>query len=232
MPTTTPGLPSARKKAQTLIQQTCVDQANRHLDIYAAVRPQQIPSVWKAGQRLELDCSDYCRLICRVAGIPDPAGNGYAPFGNSSSIWAHCHHIPLADAQPGDIVTFGYYAGEKHACILLDQDSRGQWRVGNMGKPGQPVINWLAGEIAFHPGMTVTVCRVDAAPIPVTQADILRSETDFYSWMSWQFGWNAWKHYGAKNPHVRPNVPKVISPAWWLRRKQFLLNRKRANKAL
>ncbi len=46
--------------------------------------------------------------------------------------------------------------------------------------------------------------------------------------MSWQYGWNAWRHYGARNPLVRPNVGKVIAvshPTWWAWRAQFLANR-------
>jgi len=225
-----------RAAIHDVIKATCADQAARHLDRYAAVRPQKVAIHWQPGERLELDCSDYNRFACFTAGIPDPAGNGYAPYGNSSSIWAHCHHINLADAHPGDIVTFGYRYGEKHACQLYEFDTvRKQWRVGNFGRPGQPVITWLAEEIAYHRGMAVTVCRVAAPEPPPSPVDVLRSETDFYSWISWRHGWNAWKHYGARNPHVRPNVGRVIAvshPGWWVREKRFLLNRKKANKVV
>lgn len=229
----TQALVPARQKAVDLITATCADQALRHLDDYEAVRPQNVRIVWKPGVKLRLDCSDYCRFICISSDIPDPAGNNGAPYGNSSSIWAHCHHIDLADAQPGDIVTFGFRYGERHAAILHSL-VKGQWRVGNFGGQGQPIIDWLAQEIAYHRGMTWTVCRVEAAPIPITAADNLRAATDFFSWMSWTYGWNAWRHYGARNPHVRPNVGAVIAvshPTWWGRRAQFLLNRKRADKA-
>lgn len=225
-------LATARARAVELIAETCADQAAHQLDTYAAVRPQTIPSRWTKGQRLVLDCSDYARFICRVSGIPDPAGNGYAPYGNSSSIYMHSPHIPLADGQPADIATFGYSTGEKHASILYRFDTATrQWQVGNFGRQGQPVITWLATEIAAHRGMTMTVCRVQVADPPPTHADRLKAMTGFYAWVAWRLGEGRtlWQPYGPRNPHVRPNVPKVIPASWWTRLAQFLANRRKGN---
>lgn len=219
-------LAPARQHAVSLIGETVADQKRLGLDRYAAVRPQTIPSLWSPGQRLTLDCSDYCRFICRNAGIPDPAGNSYEPFGNSSSIWLHLHHIPIVEAQPADIVTFGYVTGEHHASILYSFDPRrGQWQVGNFGAQGQPIIDWLAQEISYHAGMTVTVCRVEVKDPPPTAADRLRAMTGFYAWVAWRLGEGPWRHYIPRTPSVRPDVPALIPLAWWVRFKQFEANR-------
>lgn len=233
MPTTAPGLSPARAKLVQLMNATARDQAAHSLWTYLAVRPQAIPMSWKAGQRVVVDCSDGCRALARWAGIhDDPAGNGYASFGNSSSIWVHLHHAPLELAQPGDIFTFGYYAGEKHACMALD--AGGNPRVWNMGRPGQPEIRRLSDEIAAHRGMTVTLCKLNAPDPPPTTQDLLRAHTDFWSWLAWSLGEGPWKPYGASNPKVRPNVGKVIAvahPTWWARRAQFVGARNKGNKA-
>ena len=220
-----------RQRLVELMAATVNDQAHHRNWRYRAVRPQAIlPHYIQAGY-VEADCSDGCRDLCRWANIPDPAGNVYAPYGNSSSIWAHLPHISLSDAQPGDIVTFGYRYGEKHACMLWEHVN-GEWLVWNMGRPGQPAKRRLADEIAAHAGMAMTVCQLPIKDLPPTPQQLLRQRTGFYSWLAWQLGEGPWRHYAPKTLAVRPNVPKVIPLAWWLRRKQFLLNRKRGNKAL
>lgn len=235
MPTKTPEPQLARIRIVDLIEKTCADQKVHGHDVYGFFRPQTIPSVYVDGMKLILDCSDYCRFICRAAGVnEDPAGNGWADFGNSSSIWAHLPHIDLKDAQAGDIVTFGYSMGEKHACILYRKDPKsGQWQVGNFGRQGEPAIKWLADEQANHRGMTMTVCRIAVpvpSPPPPTPQDKLRAETGFYAWVAWKLGEGQWKKYGPADKTVRPNVPAVISLVWWKRYAVFVANRNRGNK--
>lgn len=222
-------LAPARTKLVDLMEATARDQELRGLWTYLAVRPQYIPATWKTGQRVITDCSDGCRMLCRWAGVDDPAGNGYAPFGNSSSIWAHLPHHDLDESEPGDIFTFGYYAGEKHACMALDAGDNP--RVWNMGRPGQPQIRRLSDEIAAHRGMTVTLCKLPIAKPKPTPQDKLRALTGFYAWLSWALGEGHWKAYGKGNATVRPDVPKPVPLQWWKRRAQFWANRKKGNKA-
>ena len=199
---------------------------------YRAVRPQQIISTY-VGQHVDADCSDGVRDLARVVGVKDdPAGNDYAPYGNSSSIWVHLHHIDLKDVQPGDIGTFGFYAGEKHAFMFWEKYGTGDydWYVWNMGAPGQPIKSTLVNEISFHRGMTLTCCHLNAPPLPVSPEQELRNKTGFYAWVAWRLGEGPWKSYGKLNSAVRPNVPTLIPPTWWTRLGQFLLARKKPNK--
>lgn len=217
-----------RQRLVQLMAATVNDQAVHRNWRYKAVRPQAILPRYIPTGYVEADCSDGCRMLCRWANVPDPAGNVYAPYGNSSSIWAHLPHIALTAAQPGDIVTFGRWSGEKHACMLWENTPTG-WTVWNMGMQGQPAKRSLAQEAWAHAGMTMTVCRIAVADPPPTPQDKLRAMTGFYAWVAWRLGEGAWKKYGKRNPKVRPDVPRVISAAWWARLAQFLLNRKKAN---
>ena len=110
-----------RQRLVVLMASTVDDQARHRNWRYRAVRPQAILPSYIPGGYIEADCSDGCRDLCRWANIPDPAGNVYAPYGNSSSIWAHLPHISLSEAEPGDIVVFGYRYGEHHACMLWER---------------------------------------------------------------------------------------------------------------
>lgn len=222
-----------RVKIQALMAETVADQIAHGNWLYEAVRPQTIISTYVRGIRVKADCSDGVRCLARIVGVKDdPAGNGYAPYGNSSSIWAHSEHIPLSEAQPGDNVTFGYYAGEKHACALWEKYGAGDtdWYVWNHGAPGQPAKRRLIDEISNHIGMRVTVCALNVKDPPPTPEDNLREQTGFYAWVAWRLGEGPWKKYGQTNSKVRPAVPTVIPPSWWRDLSRFLLNRKKPNR--
>lgn len=178
------------------------------------------------------DCSSGARDVCWwTPGAPDPFQNGWAPYGNSSTIWLRLHHEPVwSKVQVGDFFTFGYRYGEKHVAMVYDISNPKNPKLWNFGRQGEPIITDLATEMAFHRGMTVTLCKAQIVDPPKTPQDLLRAMSGFYPWLSWTLGENVFKHYGKRNKTVRPNVPRVISPTWWLRRKRFLLNRTRPNK--
>lgn len=224
-----------RAEMARLMRLTVDDQARRGTWRYRAVRPQDIPARYSSGQIVEVDCSDYCRTIARLAGVPDdPAGTAWEPYGNSSSIWAHLHTaLPITAAEVGDIFVFGHFTGELHACMVHDVTNPHDPDVANMGTSGQPVFRKLSQEIAGHPGATVTLCkiRLPAAPVVPPAVAKLRARTGFYSWVAWRLGEQDWRHYGPANKTVRPNVPKVVPLAWWKRYAVFLANRKKPNAA-
>lgn len=222
-----------RARLQKLMEQSVADQSKHGNWRYVFARPQEIISIYNSLLIVEADCGDGCRDLCHIAGVPDdPAGTHYADYGNTSSIWMHLHHAPLSEMEIGDIFTFGRYAGEDHACMAYNVDDKVNPQVWNMGKQGQPVFTTLQTERNAHVGMTVTLCKLNLPPDPPpTPQELLQAKTGFYSWAAWRLGEGPWKHYGALNATVRPNVPKVISPAWWTRYTQFLLARKKGNKA-
>lgn len=220
-----------RQRLVTLMERTVHDQERYGNWTYRAVRPQSIPPAY-AGQRVQADCSNGARMLAHWAGVKDdPAGTGYQPYGNSSSIWAHCEHIPLSEAQPGDIATFGFRSGEHHACVLYQYDPSRGWLVWNHGRPGQPYITTLGAEQYGHPGMLATYCQIAVVDPPATPEDKLRAKTGFYSWVAWRLGEGPWRKYGGCDAKVRPAVPTVIPPRWWADYARFLKNRRKPNQA-
>lgn len=223
-----------RTRLLTIMQETVASQARIHNWHYAAVRPQSVrySATELVQEQIYADCSDGVRALAYAAGVKDdPAGNGYASYGNSSSIWAHCHHITINELEPGDMATFGYSTGEHHAWMAHHYDKNLGWVGWNHGGPGQPIFSPLANEEAFHRGMTVTFCKLGVIDPPDSPEDKLREMTGFYSWVAWKLGEGPWKKYGKANPKVRPSVPTVIPPSWWKRLIVFLAARKKGNEA-
>lgn len=219
-----------RASLAVLMSQTVSDQQTKGNWRYEAVRP-QVVAIHYIGQIIVVDCSDGCRMLCYSAGVADdPAGNNYETYGNSSSIWVHLHHIDLSEAKVGDIITFGKYAGELHACMIYDLTDPTNPKVWNMGAPGQPWFSTLAIEEGAHQGAVYTVCQLNLpADPPPTPQEKLREMTGFYSWVAWRLGEGPWKTYGKTNSTVRPSVPKVIPLTWWKHLAKFLLARKKGN---
>lgn len=230
-----------RKTIVGLFAQTVKDQATHGNWRYVAVRPQDVVNVtYHAGVTVSADCSDGGRDVCFTAGLPDdPAGTAYQSYGNSSSIWWHLgHETDWSKAEPGDPVTFGKTTGENHVTWLWARTGPGDhdWDVWNHGAPGQPHRASLAAEIAYqcsqHPGTVVTLCKLNVPPLPApTAQDALRAKTGFYAWTAWRESEGAWRGYPAADPSVRPNVPKLIPPSWWVRERLFLAARRKPNKA-
>lgn len=56
----------------------------------------------------EMDCSESLVLLCHLAGLKDPSGNGYDGDGNTSQILAHLtgHYTDPAKASQGAICIF------------------------------------------------------------------------------------------------------------------------------
>jgi len=219
-----------RDTLKHLMEKTVNDQARYGNWHYAAVRPQRIPSSYRSGDRVYVDCSDGVRMLARLAGIgDDPAGNGYSDYGNSSSIWAHLDHIPKSEAQTGDLVTFGNYAGEHHVAMLYENGKVSDPLVWNMGTQGQPVLTRLSNEIRYHGGQRVTFCRINVPRKPQTPQERLRARKGYWNWMQWKLGEGHWKKYKPADKRVRPDVPAMPPWRWWRDYGRFLAARKKAN---
>lgn len=226
-----------RAELKQVMTETVADEAQDHNASYVFARPMPVPTIRRAyvrGGKWRADCSTGVRDVCWwVPNAPDPFGNGWQPWGNSSTIWAHLHHEDdLAKCEVGDYFTFGHWTGEEHVAMAFNDmpaTPTNDLALWNFGRQGQPIISTLALEIAAHPGMTVTLCKNPIVDPPMTPQDKLRAMTGFYSWVAWRLGEGPWKHYGVTNAKVRPNVPKRISAQWWARYVQFLNNRHKGN---
>jgi len=224
MPTVLPVLPPARQKLKDLMNATLADERAHHDWTYAAVRPMPVPGSWRPGQAVRGDCSKGVVFLCRWAGVPDPMGQGYGPYGNSQTLWLKLQHLASAvELDVGDIVTFGQ-DGNDHAAMVLEPGTDPLlWSFGHQGAPN-----------SYRLSADPRVKQFLRNPIPVyvpTRADRLRARTGWFAWMAWALGEGDWKGYGKANRKVRPDVTKRIPLSWWRRRARYLLNRKKGNPA-
>lgn len=203
---------------------TLADEAAHHLWTYHAIRPMPVPISWKQGQHVVGDCSKGVQYLCRWAGGPDPMGLGWNDYGNSSTLWLHLQHLDTpSQLQIGDIVTFGP-GGDEHATMVLEPGTDPLlWSFGHQGAPD-----------TYRLSQDHRPYQLLLYPVPKyipTPQEILRSKTTWFAWVAWRLGEGDWKGYKPLDDTVRPNVPKLISPLWWIRLTAYLLNRNKANKA-
>lgn len=89
----------------------------------------------------------------------------------------------------------------------------------------------LRSRVAFFrvPGLCPHPERYGPKPTPAVAA--LRAKKGYYPWLNWYLGENDWKHYGPRNPRVRPNVPAAIPTVWWSALNDLLELRKKKARA-
>jgi hypothetical protein len=58
----------------------------------------------------------------------------------------------------------------------------------------------------------------------------VRKMTGYFAWLAWTLGEGAFKPFGVKNRAVRPAVPALIPPSWWVKRAAFVNKRKKGSK--
>ncbi len=212
-----------RAELVRLMDATVLDHGNW---TYLAVRPLPLPLTWAKGQRVSSDCSFGVKLLCRWAGGPDPTGYSWEPYGNSESIYLHLQHLAApVDMLPGDIVAFGR-GGRDHAAMVHTAGADPVlWSDGHQGAPN---FYRLTDDHRAHQCLRLPVRK----PIQ-TSEEKLRAKTGYWSWLAWKQGEgvNTWKPYGPGNPTVRPNVPKLIPPLWWVARVRFLAARNKGDEA-
>ncbi len=209
-----------------LVRLMAATMADRQHWTYRAVRPLPLPDQWHPGLAISSDCSFGVKLLCRWAGAPDPTGYGHdQPYGNSESICLHLQHLGKpVDLLPGDVVTFGR-GGRSHAAMV--HTPGGDPLLWSDGHQGAPNFYRLSTDTREHQLLRLPVRKPIATP-----EDKLRAKTGYWSWLSWKQGEgvNTWKPYGPSNKTVRPDVPKLIPPAWWAARIRFLRARKKGDR--
>ncbi|MDX6485594.1 MAG: hypothetical protein QOF43_747 [Gaiellaceae bacterium] len=81
---------------------------------YAQVRPMPLSKALP----LRTDCSGFVTLCYRLAGAPDPNGEGYDGQGYTGTLLRHMQHIAERDVRRGDLVVWGAYPG-RHVALVL-----------------------------------------------------------------------------------------------------------------
>lgn len=193
--------------------------------IYSYYRPLPVPVSWRPGQTVHADCSKGVQYLCRWADLPDPMDSGYGTWGNSATLWLKLQHLDHAsDLLVGDVVTFGV-AGRDHAAMVLEPGSDPLlWSDGHQGAPNTYRLSEDHRPAQFLRN-----------PIPAyvpTPEDRLRARTGWFAWVAWRLGEGDWKTYGKRTKRVRPDVPRLIPPAWWSRYAAFMAGRRKGNKPL
>ncbi len=217
-------LAGKRLKLQQLMQATLADEAAHHSWNYHAVRPMPVPLSWATGQHVSGDCSKGVQYLARWAAAPDPMQNGFTAYGNSQTIWLKLHHLASpGQLEVGDIVVFGP-DGRDHAAMVLKAGSDPLlWSFGHQGAPNSYRLS--------QDTRIKTYCKLPIVDPPPTPQDKLRAMTGFYSWVAWRLGEGPWAAYQPATRSVRPNVPLLIPPNWWLRFIQFLANRDKGDRS-
>jgi hypothetical protein len=224
MPTTTPELKPARDVRTELVRLMRATLADRRNWTYRAVRPLSVPPFWRPGQHVVADCSKAVQYLCRWSGAPDPMGNQWGEWGNSTTLAVRLQHLPNpGQLLAGDVVTFGP-AGTKHAAMVLEPAFDPLlWSFGHQGAPNTYRLS--------EDRRVKQYLRLPVPPTPVPDVTALRRRTDWFAWAAWRLGEGDWAIYGPMNAGVRPNVPRMISPAWWARWVLFIAARKKPNEA-
>lgn len=211
--------PDYRKSLLGLMQATLKETANW---TYDATRPLSVPPSWKPGQKVLADCSKAVQFLCRWAGAPDPMGASYGPYGNSQTLWSHLQSLGSpSDLLVGDIVTFGP-DGDDHATMVMVAGSNPTlWSFGHQGAPNTYLLSEDERESQY--------LRNPLPKYVPTKQDRLRAMTGWFAWVAWRLGEGDWKPYGRTDAAVRPSVPKLIPPTWWVRYARFILNRRKGD---
>ena len=100
--------------------------AHEPLIHYKQIRPmptldfteQELADHFKAKKTISMDCSESVTMLCRLAGLADPNGNGYNGQGFTGTMLNHLKHYssPLS-ADVGALVVFGPGTGD-HVCMV------------------------------------------------------------------------------------------------------------------
>lgn len=215
-----------RARLAELMQATVRDEERNWTWTYRAVRPMRVPSSWQPGQRVIGDCSKGVQYLYRWAGGPDPMGNNWASWGNSSTLWSNLTHADFpAQLRVGDIITFGPNGDEHAVCVAEPGHDPLLWSFGHQGAPN---FYRLSRERRQYQ-LRFSDLPDDGPSRPPTPQEKLRAKTGWFAWVAWKRGEGDWRKYGKANRKVRPAVPQRIPLGWWRRYVVFLRNRKKAN---
>jgi hypothetical protein len=98
---------------------------------------------WVAhGGTVSMDCSEYAKTMFHMAGLHDPTGRGYDPWGNTDSMLSALpHYSDPSEAWPGALVVWGSPPSH-HVAIVLTRGSNPS--LASHGREAGPV------EVSLH----------------------------------------------------------------------------------
>ena len=98
---------------------------------------------------LRVDCSAFSTLCYAWAGAPDPNGLDFNGQGYTGTMLDHMTPVPLAAAQPGDLVVWGKRPGH-HVALVLENDGHDPLLCSHGQEKGPLEIRYSA-ECKFQP---------------------------------------------------------------------------------
>lgn len=144
---------------------------------------------------------------------------------------AHKNGWIVSDPAPGDLVIYTF----SHIGIVEKLLPGGQLQTieGNTGESGAVSDSRTGGDGVYRKIRSTQLVRAYVrVPGNVSRVKgrwpepVLKQRLGYWAWLAWTLGEGDWSGYTARALVVRPNVPKVIPPAWWVRRIKFLSSRK------
>lgn len=123
---------------------------------YAQVRPmrtrgfreQELATLFDAGHSIAMDCSEGVTLLCRLAGLADPNGQGYDGTGYTGTLLSHLpHYTKPGAAAIGALVVFGPDTGDHVAMVYTAGSDPLLW---SHGAENGPRLVRLSVEKAVH----------------------------------------------------------------------------------
>lgn len=86
---------------------------------YVAWSEAQLRAWIAHGGTVSMDCSEYVKTMFRMAGLHDPTGRGFDPWGNTDSMLSALpHYSDPSEAHPGALVVWGNPPSHHVACVL------------------------------------------------------------------------------------------------------------------
>jgi hypothetical protein len=96
------------------------------------------------GGTVSMDCSEYTKTMFHMAGLHDPTGRGYDPWGNTDSMLSALpHYFDPMEAHPGALVVWGKVPSH-HVAVVIERD--GNPLLASHGRDAGPVAVRLHAE--------------------------------------------------------------------------------------
>lgn len=143
---------------------------NAHAELchYAEIRPMttrgltlgSMEEAFKRGVHITMDCSESVTLICRLAGLQDPNGEGYDGYGYTGTMLAHLKHFTdWNEVHKGTLIVFG--AGTGTHVVMVVQPNGENPLVYSHGSYASHAIWDLNTERTYHEGEPLTLLAIE-----------------------------------------------------------------------